>query len=314
MIKFTKEEKKRLFDGKEVSPILPYHSFDRHTRELQEGMGRLSISGAQEKYAMVEEGGVLRLTKAGESGRYILKPQTSDRRFYYKEDMPANEHLTMMIAEEVYGIQVAAHGLCEFRNGEKAYITRRFDYKGDGSKYAAEDFASFAGLNNKNRGAEYKYSSLSYEDCAELINKYCIAPQVEILKFFRLLLFNYLICNADAHLKNFTFLDYGHGDYHLSPAYDLLNTNIHIPSSIFALDKGLFKEGTPIYDTTPIGRPMFWEFGKRIGLSERTLEKEIGAFANNETDSWRLIEQSALSPQAKESYLIDYKYRLSTLQ
>lgn len=314
MISFTREEKKRLFDGKEVSATLPYHSFEEHQKEIQEGQGRLSISGVQEKYALVEDDGILRLTRPGESGHYILKPQTTDRRFFYREDMPANEHLTMKIAEDVYGIPVAAHGLCEFGSGEKAYITRRFDFRPDGYKYAAEDFASLAGLNSKNYGSEFKYSALSYQDCAYLIQKYCIAPQVELLKFFRLLLFNYLICNADAHLKNFTFLDYGHGDYRLSPAYDLLNTSLHISTSIFALDKGLFKEGTPINDTTPIGRPMFMEFGRRIGLSDRTLEKELNTFANKETAAWQLIEESMLSKNAKQSYLADYKYRLSTLQ
>ena len=45
-----------MFDGKRVLSELPYPNFgeDRETQQaIAEGSGRLSISGAQEKYAMV---------------------------------------------------------------------------------------------------------------------------------------------------------------------------------------------------------------------------------------------------------------------
>jgi serine/threonine-protein kinase HipA len=41
--------------------------------------------------------------------------------------MPANEHLTMQIARQVYGIETAENALIFFKNGAQAYITRRFD-------------------------------------------------------------------------------------------------------------------------------------------------------------------------------------------
>lgn len=314
MITFTPEEKKRLFDGRSVSAVLPYESLESNMHAIREGSGRLSISGAQEKYALVEDEGKLRFTRENEVGTFILKPVSTDRRFLYRMDMPANEHLTMTIAESVYGIPVAAHGLCQFLNGEPAYLTRRFDFKAEGGKYPMEDFASLAGLNRENYGEDFKYTVLSYEDCASLIVKHCLAAKTELLKFFRQILFNYLFDNADAHLKNFSLVAYHPGDYRLSLAYDLLNTGIHLPTSIFALEKGLFKEGTPISDTTPIGRPLFWGFGKRLGFADRLLEKELAFFARTETKTWGLIEGSSLSPEAKTSYLSTYKYRLSTLQ
>ncbi len=314
MMTFTSEEKKRLFDGRSVSAVLPYDSIESNLQAIREGSGRLSISGAQEKYAMVEDKGELRFTRENEVGTFILKPVSSDRRFLYRQDMPANEHLTMTIANSVYGLPVAAHGLCQFSNGEPAYLTRRFDYKPDGGKYLMEDFASLAGLNKENYGEDFKYNVLSYEDCAELIIAHCLAAKTELLKFFRQIIFNYLFDNADAHLKNFSLVAYHPGDYRLSPAYDLLNTGIHLPTSIFALEKGLFKEGTPIVDTTPIGRPLFWEFGKRLGFTDNLLEKELTSFARKDTKTWGLIEASTMSPEAKTSYLSTYKYRLSTLQ
>lgn len=314
MISFSIKERKELFDGRMVSAILPYEKLDSHIEEIQEGNGRLSISGAQEKYALVEYHGELRLTKKGESGRYILKPIPSERRFYDVRDLPANEYLSMNIASYVYKIHVAPHGLCQFQNGEYAYLTRRFDYAADGNKYQMEDFASIAGLSKETSGEDFKYRVLSYEDCADLIKRYCLASKVELLYFYRLIIFNYLISNGDAHLKNFSLISYNNKEYRLSPAYDLLNTGIHIPGPIFALDKGLFKDGTPILDTTPIGRPMLSEFGKRIGLNDSIIEQELDFFAREDTAVWEMIDSSYLSEKTKQSYKNDYKYRLSTLQ
>lgn len=314
MIEFSPEEKRRLFDGRTVSALLPYDSLEGHTAITKERKGRLSVSGAQEKYGLVEDKGQLRLNDENEKGRFILKPQSGDRRFMYREEMPANEHLTMSLAEHIYKIPVAAHGICYFGNGEKAYVTRRFDYRPDGSKYKMEDFASVAKLNREQYGEDYKYTALSYEDCAQIINEHCIAAPVELLKFFRLLVFNYLTSNADAHMKNFSLIEYSEGDVRLSPAYDLLNTDMHLPTGIFALEKGLFKEGTPILDVTPFGRPMFWEFGQRIGLADKTIKRELDFFAEDNPAAWELMDNSLLSAEAKFKYKSSYKYRLSTLK
>jgi len=43
----------------------------------------------------------LRLTNAGEQGSYILKPVPRD--IMKVNQVPANEHLTMQIAKQVYG-------------------------------------------------------------------------------------------------------------------------------------------------------------------------------------------------------------------
>ncbi|MBR3290864.1 MAG: HipA domain-containing protein [Bacteroidales bacterium] len=314
---FSRQEVKALFDGRRVLSQLPYPNFgeDKETQAaIAEGSGRLSISGAQEKYAMVVEGHQLRLTKKGEAGRFIVKPAPGDRRFWLRPDMPVNEYITMRIAQRIFGLEVAAHGLCFLGNGEPVYLTRRFDYLSDGSKIPMEDLASLAGLNRDNAGTDYKYNRLSYEDCANLIWRYSVAPKVDLLKFYRLILFNFLFCNSDAHLKNFSLFAPRPGEYRLAPAYDLLNTQLHLGSPIFALEKGLFKEGTPITDTTPIGRPLFEEFGRRLGFQEMLIQREIGRFAKEYPDVEALVLGSLLSPEAKSRYLKDYKYRQSTLQ
>ena len=201
-----------------------------------------------------------------------------------------------------------------FRDGEAAYLCRRFDVGPEGQKYQQEDFASLSGLTNANGGSDFKYSNLSYEECADIIRKYVKAAPVEILKFFRLVVFNYLTLNDDAHLKNFSLINRGDGEYHLAPAYDLINTSLHLRvPRIFALDKGLFKEGMQLSDTNTIGRKDFEEFGLRIGLPQRLVKRELDAFAREYPLAKELIDRSFLSESLKRSYWLSYDYRRQTL-
>lgn len=154
---------------------------------------------------------------------------------------PANEHLTMQIASQIYQIPTAINGLVFFSNDEPAYLTKRFDVGANGSKLGKEDFATLAGKTEENAGNNFRYE-YSYEGIAGLIKKYVGAWKIEMEKFFNLVVFNFLFSNGDAHLKNFSLLETVNGDYVLSPAYDLMDTRIHVDEDGFALTDELFKE------------------------------------------------------------------------
>lgn len=309
---------KLLFDGVSVSHILSFDSPNSEgsdRAEYAQHIGRISLSGVQPKASLtVSASHELVKPAANERGRYILKPAPTSYALVERRYCPANEHLSMQIASQVYHIESAANALCFFRDGEAAYLTRRFDVAPDGSKYQQEDLASLAGLTKANGGSDYKYSNLSYEECAELVRRYTTAAPVEILKFFRIVIFNYLILNDDAHLKNFSLINRGDGEYHLAPAYDLINTSLHLyEPRIFALDKGLFREGMHLSDTRTVGRADFEEFGRRIGLSARLVKRELDVFATDYPLAKQLIERSFLSEQLKRYYWQSYNYRRKTL-
>jgi serine/threonine-protein kinase HipA len=309
---------KLLFDGNPVSHILPFRSPNNEEAENEEyakHVGRVSLSGVQPKAGLIIKGNQLVIPSEQERSRYILKPAPSSYALLERKDCPANEHLSMQLASQVYHIETAPNALCFFSDGEQAYITRRFDVAPDGSKYQQEDFASLAGLTKAHGGSDYKYSNLSYEECAEIIGKYTTAPSVEILKFFRMVVFNYLILNDDAHLKNFSLINRGDGEYHLSPAYDLINTSLHLyEPRIFALDKGLFREGMHLTDTRTVTRVDFEEFGRRIGLATRLVKRELDNFATEQPLAKELINRSFLSDKLKKYYWQSYNYRRTTLQ
>lgn len=307
---------KSLFDGKKVSHILDFGSpvipGDDAAKAVKNA-GRLSLSGAQSKFGLVlDENNRLRYSVDGEQSTYILKPRPVGYQIINHDFCAANENLTMQLASQIYGIETAANGLCFFNDGQTAYITKRFDVH-SGGKYQQEDFASLMGLTKANGGSDYKYNNGSYEECAGIIRKYVKSAAVDVLRFFRVVLFNFITLNDDAHLKNFSLISNGR-EYHLSPAYDLINTSLQIyEPRIFALGKGLFKEGMYLSDTNQISSKEFLEFGRRIGLPETLVIREIGLFSKPNDAADNLIKRSLLSEDLKKLYLLSFHYRQSMI-
>lgn len=307
---------RNVFDGKKVSHILPYPSpkRDEETNELfMENRTRISISGVQEKLSLILDKNKLRLTKAGELGTHLLKPIPIDLKKV--DQVPSNEHLTMQIASQVYGINTAANALIFFQDGEPAYITKRFDVKKGDTKWNKEDFASLAGKTSENGGSDFKYD-YDYARLGTLIQKYIPAWRIEIEKYYAQVVFNYLFSNGDAHLKNFAALETKNGDYILSPAYDLINTHIHVADSNFALNGGLFKDELRSTGYRRTGNPEhsdFISFGKEIGVSENRIDKILAPFCQRQPMVEELISHSYLDEETKRGYLLHYNERRNHL-
>lgn len=307
---------RNMYNNKKVSHILPYEATQVNevdAEKFMENRKRISISGVQEKMTLLLNKNNLRLTENGEQGTYILKPIPRDLKKV--DQVPANEHLTMQIASKVFGINTAQNAMIFFKNGSPAYITKRFDVKQDGSKWGKEDFATLAGRTKDNAGADFKYT-YSYEAAAAIIRQYVPAWRVEIEKYFIIVVFNYLFLNGDAHLKNFSLLESETGDYLLSPAYDLINTRLHVEDTDFALDKGLFEDNyqsETFKKTFHRGKQDFEEFAKRIGVSENRIEKLLEPFLMKQKTVETLISSSFLNTPNKHGYLMDYSSRRNLL-
>ena len=288
---------------------------DTNSEQAMNNVGRISLSGVQPKFSMIiGEDGHLRYTRENEQGTYMMK-LAPNAYFSNLVDFPANEHLTMSIARYVFNIETAECAIAYFRDGHPAYITRRFDVAPDGSKYQQEDLAAIAGITTAQGGSDYKYANLSYEECGQIIANHVKAAPVELMKFFRLVLFNFLFLNNDAHLKNFSLINRGE-EYQLAPAYDLMNTSMHLSNfnNIFALDKGLFKEGMQLSDTRWVNRGDFIEFGQRLGLPERMISNIILQMTSQEDQVKWFTEHSFLSDKLKETYSKDYHFRCTMLK
>ncbi|MCR9154604.1 MAG: HipA domain-containing protein [Bacteroidetes bacterium] len=298
---------KRLFNGRKVSHILPYKSpASNHISEelFDENRKIMSISGVQEKFSLLLDKNKLRLINKGETGQYILKPIPNISK--NSEYMPANEHLTMQIARQVFNIETAENALIFFSNGEPAYITKRFDFKDDGTKRAQEDFAALAQRSAQSHGEQYKYLG-NYKELFDLLKKFVPAYNIEAPKLLKLLLFNYLFSNGDAHFKNFSLIQTDLGDYKLSPAYDLLNSRIHIADKDFALDGGLLPE------LKGKVHQQFYSLGQLAGIKDIIIDKVFSQIKANQNDVLSLIEGSYLSESLKRNYRQAYLSRLKKL-
>ena len=300
---------KHVFYGKKVSAILNYDSptSNESTDALfTENRKRMSISGVQEKFSVLLEKNKLRLIQESEQGQYILKPIPNVGK--NASQMPANEHVTMQIAKQVFNIETAENALVFFKNGEPAYITKRFDIKEDGSKWAQEDFASLAERTPQTHGEDFKYVG-NYLAVFNVLKKYTPAYAIESIKLFKLILFNYLFSNGDAHFKNFSLIETPLGDFKLSPAYDLLNSRMHIDDTDFALEEGLLPPNLTKGKITV----QFYILGEQAGISKKQIDKVFKDLTANKEEVLVLIEASFLNEKAKLNYTKDYLTRLKKL-
>ncbi len=308
---------RRMFNGRKVHHLLPYGSPASSVSTdalFVENQIHISISGVQEKFSVLLDKNKLRLIEEGEQGTYILKPIPNVGKNLGK--MPANEHLTMQIARQVFAIETAENALIFFRNGAPAYITKRFDVKDAVSqpvkltdKLAKEDFASLAGRTPQTHGQNYKYMG-NYLEMFALMKRYLPAYKLEAAKLFKLLVFNYLFSNGDAHFKNFSLIETALGDFRLSPAYDLLNTRIHVDDADFALKDGLLPKN--ITKGTVLNQ--FKQLADKAELTKSQTEEVLDKLFSHSDKVKQLVEASYLSAKLKRNYLQAYQTRLKKMQ
>lgn len=304
--RFCASCRKKLFDGEKIPAVLPFDApKDSNLAQYQEKTKRLSISGVQLKYSLRIEDKQLALTD--KNGQYLLKPVPPSAQLALIDQAPENEHLTMQLAEQVFGIPTAANAFMRFRDEAPAYITRRFDVQQNGLHHQQEDFAQLSGRTKSSHGTNYKYDG-TYEEIGLLIKKYIAASMPALEGYFKLVVFNYLFSNGDAHLKNFSIARTSYGDYVLTPAYDLMSTILHTTlESDTALDLYKGDMQHPFYQAYGFyGRPHFEELAKRIEILPGRATAIIESLLHKTEQVKALINASFLNEEAKEKYLRYY--------
>ena len=299
----------RVFDKRRVSHVLPYDApatSEPTDEPYFENQQHISISGVQVKFSVLLEKNKLRLTREGEQGTYLIKPEPAGVK--NADQMPANEHLIMQIAQQVFNIETAANALIFFKNGMSAYITKRFDVNENRGKWATEDFASLAEITPQTHGSHYKYLG-NYLELFHLMQQRLPAYGTEAPKLYRLIAFNYLFSNGDAHFKNFSLIENPQGDFRLSPAYDLLNSHIHINDSDFALEEGLLPKNMAS------GKVMqqFLLLAEHAGLARKQTQKIWNDLLSGKDKVAALVEASFLNEKTKRNYFQAYQAKYNKL-
>ena len=307
---YTQTERSLVFDGENISPFLPYRYKAKGLGDdMPVSTGSLSVSGAQPKLGVFLKNGQLRIAEPGEQSTHILKP-CAGARFALNYDMPANEMFCMNMVANLFKTPAAPATMCFFSDGVPAYLTRRFDLLPDGCKRHVEDIASLS--ETEVQGDSLKKYQGSYEQLAAIIAETSDAPLLDLRTFFKLVLVNYLSCNGDAHAKNFSMMDNDDGARRLAPAYDILNTRLHVTDSTFAMGAGLFADGK----VCPKGgmKAHFTEWAECIGLTAKYAVKEINKMTAILPELLEQLQKSHLSQKAQSVFRYHVRQRFQSLE
>ncbi|QRM32818.1 type II toxin-antitoxin system HipA family toxin [Microvirga sp. VF16] len=183
----------------------------------EEGV-RLSLAGAQDKLAVCVEGDDIGLAKGGRPTTHILKPfiQALDGTV---ENELFCLHLAARLKLPVPAVEMRRTGAISF------LIIERYDrspHKGGTiTRLHQEDFCQALSV-----PPELKYEEEGgpgTEKALDLIGRATARPAADRLRFLRMLIFHYLVGNADAHGKNYALLYRGKVP-DLAPLYDVVCT------------------------------------------------------------------------------------------
>jgi serine/threonine-protein kinase HipA len=228
------------------------------TRPLLVGKAgvRLSLAGAQDKMAVRLVDGEIALPTDGGPTSHVLKTAIAG----YPETV-ANEFFCMRLAAAL-GLPVPA---VEWREcaGRQILLVERYDRQRDGAgrlrRRHQEDFCQALGI-----PPELKYQSEGGPGLPQLfavLAAHSTRAALDRLGLLEMVVFHFLIGNADAHGKNFGLL-LGAGEVRLAPVYDALCTLVYPGlSSRLAMKIGSKRE----FDAV---RAEHWQaFAKAVGLS-----------------------------------------------
>ena len=286
------------FFGTNTPPKIEYSQNDMLELAKKVVKSQRTVTGVQPKLSlsrkkMTEDSTTERFTIVGLWGKYILKPQTE----LYKE-LPEIEHLTMSLAASSK-INTVPHSLLRLKSGELAYITKRVDRLGK-SKFHMEDMCQLT-----ERQTEHKYKG-SHEQIAKAINLHATNPGLDKVNFYELVLFCYLTGNNDMHLKNFSLLKNANKEYNLSPAYDLVASELLVEDDDeeLALNLNGKKKKLKLKD--------FEVAMETSGLKEKVVQNLIEKFKNSKEDWFATIDISFLSNDTKQRYkeMLVEKFRI----
>ncbi|MGB1451198.1 MAG: HipA domain-containing protein, partial [Marinirhabdus sp.] len=119
-----------------------------------------------------------------------------------------------------------------------------------------------------------------------------------------------LFSNGDAHLKNFSLTETPMGDFKLSPAYDLLNSRIHIEDNDFALKDGLLPKALSQGKTIAQIKTL----SEKAGINKIIYNHIVETMFDQTGLVKKLTFSSFLDEPTKKHYFQSYQKRLKSLK
>jgi len=253
----------------------------------------MSISGVQKKASVVLNQKARQLEIVSIGGTHILKPEADQ----YPQ-IPQVENLCMNMAERA-GIEIPAHGLFPMKDGSLCYIVRRFDRLPDGTKTGQEDMKQILGATDKYKG--------SLESIGKKLLEYTANPGLEVIYFYERVVFCFLIGNGDMHLKNWSMTEPKDKQNRLTPAYDLLSTNLYISGEV---ESALTIQGK----NSRLHREDFEALAKYLTVDAKAARTSLTRLLGMKDLFQQMIQESALEAERKDSLSAILSERFTRLE
>lgn len=263
----------------------------------QGAVKRMSLAGAQHKLAVVLQEGALFEPAGGTPSTHILKPDHPDEDY---RQSAINEWFVMRLAKRLALDVPEVHRRYV---PSPVYLVDRFDRilsAGSWRRRHVIDACQLLGLDRS-----FKYSQGSVATLAALAQA-CRSPAVARTRLFSWLVFNVLLGNSDAHLKNLSFL-ISHDGVYPAPFYDLLCVACYDSP---AFEKQAWPEQTQLawsilgkQHFADITRPLLLEAGAVLHLApptaarlldklcQRVLPEAEALYAEVERDNAQLLQE-----------------------
>ncbi|SAL11999.1 HipA domain-containing protein [Caballeronia choica] len=235
---------------------------------------RMSLAGAQHKLAVVLRGDALYEPAGPAPSTHILKPNHQDT-----DDYPhsvINEWFVMKLAAKVRLDVPAVHRRYV---PSPVYLVDRFDREerlGSWRRLHSIDACQLLDL-----ARTFKYEQGSVEQLASIAAR-CRNQASARTRLFSWLVFNVLVGNSDAHLKNLSFL-VSHDGIQLAPFYDLLSVAAYGTPSYQKGDwPGRAAFAWDVLDArhyADFDRALMLRAADVLGIARKTAERLLDTFA-----------------------------------
>lgn len=247
---------------------------------------RMSLAGAQHKMLIIKALNGFYEPVGRTPSTHILKPEHSSSDIYYFT--VRNEYTVMQLAKAV-GLLVP-HTSIHYVP-EACYIVERFDRTGRMPNRQRMNVLDGCQLLGLSAGAKYRKNTV---ETLLTLQQLCRSKGLTALRLFRWIVFNFLIGNSDAHLKNLSFL-VQRDRIELLPHYDLLSTIIYAPTGE-SHNEPLSQALQDAERFGQVTRHHFIELAEQFNLNAKIAGKEMDHLAralNQAMDSEYLrLEQS----------------------
>lgn len=230
-----------------------------------ESRKRMSLAGTQHKMLVIWHQEQFFEPSGQMPSSHILKPEHLNSNYYWQT--VRNEWFVMNLANKM-GLDVPETTVCYVP--EAVYVIERFDRSGSFPKQSRLHVLDGCQLLGLSRSDKYTQSNVAQLN--EFVSS-CRSKGVTKLSVFRWALFNALLGNGDAHLKNLSCFLTPKG-YEFAPLYDLLCTAIYSEPGQHLLSD----LSQPMGNAEKLGELSYADilkFGSDLGLPARLCDKEI---------------------------------------